>query len=164
MYQNIKSCVTLNGIRSNFFNSYIGVRQGENLSPMLFAIYVNDLEQYLTDKGCEHLHFGDQELSNFLKLVVLMYADDTILLADSAKDLQHSLDSLNDYCKLWKLQVNESKTKIMVFSKRKCKTRPQFTYDGKLLEMVDNFKYLGVLFSCNGKFTECKKQLYLQAQ
>lgn len=68
MYQNIKSCVTLNGIRSNFFNSYIGVRQGENLSPMLFAIYVNDLEQYLTDKGCEHLHFGDQELSNFLKV------------------------------------------------------------------------------------------------
>lgn len=30
--------------------------------------------------------------------------------------------------------------------------------------MVDNFKYLGVLFSCNGKFTECKKQLYLQSQ
>ena len=40
MYQDIRSYVAVNGECSQFFNSYIGVRQGENLSPMLFSIFV----------------------------------------------------------------------------------------------------------------------------
>ena len=34
LYHNIKSCVTVNNERSPFFESYCGVRQGENLSPV----------------------------------------------------------------------------------------------------------------------------------
>ena len=36
LYQNIKSCISLNGNRSLPFESFIGLRQGENLSPALF--------------------------------------------------------------------------------------------------------------------------------
>ena len=36
LFQNVKSCVMQSGEKSNFFNSYWGVRQGENLSPVLF--------------------------------------------------------------------------------------------------------------------------------
>ena len=43
MYYDIKSCISLNGSNSPFFASSSGVRQGENLSPVLFAIYLNDL-------------------------------------------------------------------------------------------------------------------------
>jgi hypothetical protein len=39
MYQHIKSCVTKNGVNSDFFSCSIGVRQGENLSPFLFAVF-----------------------------------------------------------------------------------------------------------------------------
>ena len=67
MYQDIRSCVTVNGECSQFFNSYIGVRQGENLSPMLFSIFVNDLEKYLIGNDCEQLSFNDVEIANFLK-------------------------------------------------------------------------------------------------
>ena len=109
MYQDIRSCVTVNGECSQFFNSYIGVRQGENLSPMLFSIFVNDLEEYLIENDCEQLSFNDVEIANFLKITVLLYADDTIVFADSAKGLQKALNSLNQYCEEWKLTVNEKK-------------------------------------------------------
>ena len=51
LYLNIKSCVTVNGERSMLFPCDIGVRQGENLSPLLFSIYLNDLEQFLSQSG-----------------------------------------------------------------------------------------------------------------
>ena len=46
MYYDIKSCISLNGSNSPFFASSSGVRQGENFSPVLFAIYLNDLEEF----------------------------------------------------------------------------------------------------------------------
>ena len=46
MYQNIKFCVASEGKLSDFFVSNVGVRQGENLSPLLFSVYVDDLENY----------------------------------------------------------------------------------------------------------------------
>ena len=115
MYQDIRSCVAVNGECSQFFNSYIGVRQGEYLSPMLFSIFVNDLEKYLIENDCEQLSFNDVEIANFLKITVLLYVDDTIVFADSAKGLQKALNSLNQYCEQWKLTVNEKKNKSYDF-------------------------------------------------
>ena len=37
MYSEIKSCITINGNSSGYFTGDKGVRQGENLSPLLFA-------------------------------------------------------------------------------------------------------------------------------
>ena len=83
-----------------------------------------------------------------------MYADDTILLANSAIDLQKGLNELKSYCNKWKLQINNNKTKIMIFANRKVKKEH---YNFKLgednLEIVDSFRYLGIHFSYNGKFT-----------
>ena len=39
MYKSIKSCVMANGMQSEFFESHVGLRQGENLSPLLFASF-----------------------------------------------------------------------------------------------------------------------------
>ena len=52
-----------------------------------------------------------------LKLFMLLYADDIIIFANSAVDMQLSLNILNEYCKKWKLKVNKDNTKIMVFRK-----------------------------------------------
>lgn len=48
MYKGIKS--RMNGTVSDFFSCNVGVRQGENLSPFLFSLYINDLENYLVEK------------------------------------------------------------------------------------------------------------------
>jgi hypothetical protein len=44
MYNSIKSCIVYNDNKSDFFSSEVGVRQGENLSPFLFAVFLNDFE------------------------------------------------------------------------------------------------------------------------
>ena len=46
MYKSAKSCVAINGLLTDNFSCLIGVRQGENLSPLLFSLYLNDLQQF----------------------------------------------------------------------------------------------------------------------
>ena len=60
---------------------------------------------------------------------------------------------MEKYCKLWKLTVNNVKTKVIVFRKRNYGILPIFYYGNNQLEIVNSFKYLGILFSSNGKFT-----------
>jgi hypothetical protein len=52
---NIKSCVVYNNCKSDFFRCENGVRQGENLFPFLFSIFLNDLESYLQSKDVSGL-------------------------------------------------------------------------------------------------------------
>ena len=51
------------------------------------------------------------ELQIYLRIFSLLYADDTLVLAETATDLQKSLDSLYEYCNKWALKVNLDKTK-----------------------------------------------------
>ena len=43
----------------------------------------------------------------------MLYADDLILLAESASDLQMQMDQLSEYAKKWNLEINISKTKVL---------------------------------------------------
>ena len=86
-----------------------------------------------------------------------MYADDMALIANAAENLQKALNSLENYCSNWNIKVNESKTKVLVFGRGSKKRQKVFRYKGRLLEIVNSFKYLGVIISKNDKFNECKK-------
>ena len=154
MYSEAKSCVRVGGKLSDYFQCTAGVRQGENLSPILFAIYLNDFNAYLAEssKGLSNLEENLEELDIFVKLCVLLYADDTVILAETAADLQNSLDALCNYSKSWDLKVNLSKTQIVIFSKGRITTHPEFMYDGKVVDVVDDYTYLGVVFNYNGNF------------
>ena len=50
LYLGAKSCVKYNGRVSEYFTCNVGVRQGENLSPLLFALYLNDFEYAISRK------------------------------------------------------------------------------------------------------------------
>ena len=89
MYKSIKSCVMANGMQSEFFESHVGLRQGENLSTLLFALFLNDMETFFTDQKWNTLKFIDKlytdshdEVTGMLNLFVLMYADDTVVMAE----------------------------------------------------------------------------------
>ena len=121
MYMGIKSSISLNGENSTFFACDCGVRQGENLSPILFSLYLNDLEAYLIHKNLSGVtvDINDANVMIYMKLFTLLYADDTVLMAENPADLRNCLDSFASYCSQWKLNVNIGKTKIVIFGARK---------------------------------------------
>ena len=91
MYKNANSCVVNMGEKSSFFDCNIGVRQGENLSPVLFAIYLNDFGKFISEyyDGLSNLseamreHLSNDDVEIYLKLFTLLYADDTVVLAEN---------------------------------------------------------------------------------
>jgi hypothetical protein len=166
MYNGIKAKLTSGYSVSDIFPCEIGVRQGENLSPFLFSVFLNDLESFLLSKGAVGLSSISQkypgEITVYVNLFVLLYADDTILLAETAADLQQQLNSFSEYCCKWRLKVNASKTKILIFGKSR-QNLHRFTYNNVELERVDNYKYLGIHFTRTGNFSYTIKQQYEKA-
>ena len=85
MYASAKSFVRNNDVNGELFTCGIGVRHGENVSPLLFALYINDLNE-LIEKSFNGLHTISKYIEEFndtddtvlyLKLLILLYADDT---------------------------------------------------------------------------------------
>ena len=96
MYDNTKLCVYINGKTSAFFSG-CGVWQGENLSPILFSMYFNDL-LLIYNRGVE-LNFTDNDSLYLFKILVLLYADDTVLFEDNELDIHKCLNDFYTYCK-----------------------------------------------------------------
>ena len=105
-------------------------------------------------------------VSVYLKLYLLLYADDTVILAESHIELQSALNAMYLYCKIWKLEVNASKTKIAIFRKRICKdiVNPVFAFNGEVINIEDDFTYLGIVFMSNGSFCKNKFKLVHQGR
>ena len=104
------------------------------------------------------------ELNIFLKIFCLLYADDTIVLAESAAQLQKALDGLNNYCNKWALKVNLDKTKAVIFSKGKIRKYKSFAFGTNTVEVVDDYVYLGTTFNYNGNFNKAMAKQVLQAK
>ena len=167
MYRNVKTCVSVNGKSSGFFLCNIAVRQGENLSPLLYLIFLNDLEDFLCQNGningVSCASDVNDTLHIFLKVFVLLYADDTVIISESAEDLQNALTAYAPYYEIWKLLINSSKTKhVFFFSKGRFQDYI-FILNNETLEIVKESKYLGILFSRSGSFLDAKKHIAAQA-
>ena len=139
MYAADKACVLTNQGPTNLFDCSIGVKQGCPASPLLFGLYLDELEQILEQAP-------DIDAPSFAEilLVILLFADDIALFSYSQSGLQRQLDILADFCAARGLTVNVKKTKAMVFEHRKGDT-PALTYAGDAIEQVDEFKYLGMM-------------------
>ena len=159
MYKCIKSRIVHNANVSEYFSCNVGLRQGENLSPFLFSLYLNDLEEFMYTRNVIGLESVSRDLEDdlnvFLKLFILLYADDTVLFSESITDLQLQLNVFKEYCDLWKLKVNVSKTKALVFSKGQLSKNLSLYFGNDKIEFVNNFNYLGLIFSrgCSFKYT-----------
>ena len=159
MYDSVKSRVKFCDKVGNEFFCSLGVRQGECLSPLLFSLFLNDIEEQFSHSGVEGLHSG------LFKIFMLLYADDMVIFSNTAEELQFGLDLLSDYCGRWKLKVNVSKTKVLIFRKGGLLPRNlAFTYEDEPLEIVKSFKYLGIVFTPGGSFSEAQTTLAGQAQ
>ena len=98
--------------------------------------------------------------SNFiLNFFAILYADDTILMSNNEKHFQNLLNYFAEYCKRWHLKIKINKTKIMIFGGNNRSNNKIFTLNGNAVEIVKEFKYLGVLFTQNGRFVQNTKNL-----
>ena len=79
----------------------------------------------------------------FLYLFLLLYADDTIVLAECPEDLQRALDMLKIHCEFWGLDINVRKTKVMIFSRGKIRKIPKFNLNEEAVDVVLGLKIFG---------------------
>lgn len=121
-------------------------------------MYLNDLEAELAVRGLAGVDIGS------MNIYLLLYADDIILFGKTSEELQRALTILEEYCSRWKLTVNTSKTKIMVFRKGgRLPRNMNFMYKTAKIEIVDKFCYLGVVFTSGGSSYETQRTLAGQA-
>ena len=153
IYKEVKVTVRVNNKMSDFFESTIGVKQGEPLSPLLFLLFINDMVNDVS------VNTADTVFIQGIPIQLLLFADDTVLFSKSQVSLQNQIDKLEIYCKKWKLKVNATKTKILVFENRRSNIPYQWKYEGKLLEIADSYVYLGILLCKNGNFKQTQKRL-----
>ena len=88
--------------------SNCGVRQGDSLSPILFALYINDLAREIIDQN------KGIKLDN-INISILLYADDIVLISESDQNLQDILDYMHRWCFNWKLKLNVDKSSVVHF-------------------------------------------------
>ena len=81
MYDSVKCCVRHCGSYSEFFEVSVGLKQGETLSPILFSLFIEDLELYLQGRPCSGFNIKD------INLLLLLFADDMVVLGETPEDL-----------------------------------------------------------------------------
>ena len=94
------------------FHMRSGVKQGDNLSPTVFAMYLNDLAVEVKSLDCG-IDFDGRQVS------ILLYADDIVLLASNKSSLQKQLDAIYYWCRKWRMEFNTK------YQKRKLYTSDQ---------------------------------------
>lgn len=132
--ENRVQIVCVYGEKSQPIEPKSSVPQGSILSPLLFALFINDLPQLLHSN-------------------VLLYADDIkiFLKIQSMNDailLQKDIETIVNWCQVNKLQMNISKCNIISFTRRTEATFQYFNYNinGRTLNRVQSIKDLGVIF------------------
>ena len=80
---------------------------------------------------------------------------DLVILSQTATGLQNAINILNNFCDKRKLNVNLKKTKVVVFQKKQRKEqRYKFFLNTNVVDIVNEYTYLGISITSNGKFTD----------
>jgi hypothetical protein len=153
LYKDVKATVSLGGIESEAVEMGVGLKQGCNLSPILFALYIRDLGRRLEDSGLG-LEVGG------MKIPGVFFADDIVLMAQGGKELHQLLQIVGQFGEERKLVFNPKKSKILV-SWRKAQAGQRWVLGGVVIREATRvrmrlgeegeYKYLGVTVRVRGR-------------
>ncbi|KAK3535054.1 hypothetical protein QTP70_002584 [Hemibagrus guttatus] len=127
-------------LKRSFFLQLIGIEDTERTEGEMREKEEDRISR--SSQGLEGVRFGDHRISS------LIFAD-VVLLAPSSLDLQHALGRFAVECEAAGMRVSTSKSEAMVLDRKKVACTLQV--GGEVLPQVEEFKYLGVLFTSEGR-------------
>ena len=154
LYENQRRKVRTKRGWTNWIPCKKGLRQGCVLSPLLFAILLDSLQNLLQKNGGPNM--GETTIP------ALFFADDIVLILETPKHLETQIATTNNFCKGKGLQINFEKSKVMVMGK-KTPEEVLWVVPGKngevegIIREVPDYKYLGVTIDNNDIFGKHKK-------
>ena len=127
------------------------------MSPLIFNLFINDLPDQFDDQ-CDPVHLGGQAVH------ALMFADDVVILSQSADGLRRSIDITVNYFNSIYLDVNFDKSQIMIFNPRGSLLNNHsdhiFQANGHKLKVVKEYTYLGFKFTPSGCASHGAEELF----
>ena len=129
--------VVLNGYASSWSDVISGVPQGSVLGPILFLVFINDLDCVI----------------DTVSTILYKFADDSKILRIIENDedriqLQKDIDHLSEWCNAWHMEFNRDKCKVLHVGFK----NPRFSYTidgyapaGQVITEADEEKDLGII-------------------
>ena len=107
MYEGLSACIDTPFGKTKEFNITKGVRQGDGLSPLLFILAINPILELI-----EESHLGYSFTKNEdLKVPILAYADDLVLITNNAEDMDNLFSVFKKMTEVYGLTINSKKSK-----------------------------------------------------
>ena len=141
-----QTVVNINEVASKMFKLNEGLPQGSAISPLLFLIFINDIDVDLHPDT-----------------LVSLFADDTAVWTQRGVDQEHSqrimqeeIHKICEWARKWKMKLNEGKTKTVAISTKPSDTdwKPTLQLNGKSVDTVPSHKFLGVQIDNKLRFPE----------
>ena len=140
IYKKVLACVKQGNEQTNYFNCPLGVKQGCQLSPLLFSLLITEVAKRVARFG----RSGYQLLPGTKEIYSLLFADDIALIATTPAGLQNQINHLKIAAEQLGLAANLDKTKIIVFRKGGYLGQyEKWVYGRDQIEVVNSYKYLG---------------------
>ena len=138
IYEKAQSAVRIGKENGEWFQTDVGTRQGDPLSPLLFIAYLDRVMDQVRQNACG-INIGGIRINN------LRFADDIDLIDEDVSSLRSQIELTKEAAEQAGLLLNTNKTKTMVFGERNIESNIQVA--GETIENVEKFEYLGSLLT-----------------